>query len=157
MKEELNQASGHPFLEGLSEEQLDLLADCAMPVELREGEWVFHEGEPANRFYLIHAGRIELLSEGKEKHLIPLETIGSGDVLGWSWLFPPYYWHFGAKVLEPVKATFFYGTRLREILEKHPAFGYMLMHRVVQVLLHRLQTTRQKLADAISSLGPETP
>lgn len=151
MNDELRSACGHPFLQGLSQEYFELMADCAMPVKLEEGEWVFHEGEPANRFYLIHSGLIELHAEGKDKHSMPLEALGKGDVLGWSWLFAPYYWHFGAKVVAPVKATFFYGTRLRETLEQHPALGYEIMQRVVQVLLKRLQATRKMLAETSPS------
>ena len=64
---------------------------------------------------------------------------GPGDVIGWSWLYPPYYWHFGARAIQRTTATFYYGTRLREECEENPAFGYELMKRISQVLLDRLQ------------------
>ena len=66
-------------------------------------------------------------------------------MLGWSWLFPPYYWHFDARAIEPTDAVFFYGTRLREQSEEDPAFGYELMKRVAAIVIKRLQTTRMQV------------
>jgi len=76
---------------------------------------------------------------------LDIQTVGPGDVLGWSWLFWPYTWRFDARALEPVKAIFFYGTRLREHCEEDPLFGYELMKRVAQVAIERLQIVRQLL------------
>ena len=104
-------------------------------------EIVFREGEIANRFYLIRHGKVSLESHGDGPDAITLQTIGAGDVLGWSWLFAPYYWHFNACAPEPTEAIFFYGTRLRERCEEDREFGYQLMRRVSGVLIQRLQTT----------------
>jgi CRP-like cAMP-binding protein len=76
---------------------------------------------------------------------MPIQTIGPGDVLGWSWLFPPYYWNFDARALEPTTAIFFYGTRLRDECEQDKALGYELMKRMTAVAIQRLQATRRQL------------
>jgi len=135
----------HPFLKGLKPEHLRLLADNAMRIQYQLGELIFREGDPANRFYLIERGQVVLESSRRDESAAVIETIGPGDVLGWSWLFPPYYWHFNARAMEPTTAIFFYGTRLREQCEQDHNLGYEMMKRMTQVIIHRLQTTRKRL------------
>jgi hypothetical protein len=106
---------------------------------------LFREGDPANCFYLIELGRVSLQSPRKDEEPVAVQIIGPGDVLGWSWLFPPYYWHFDARALEPTTSIFFYGTRLREHCERDHAFGYEIMKRVAQVIIHRLLAARRQL------------
>ena len=74
-----------------------------------------------------------------------METIGAGDLLGWSWMFPPYVWHFTARAVEPTGAIFFYGTILREYCERDPSLGYELFKRMAPVMLRRLQAARKKM------------
>ena len=136
----------HPFLRGFEPAQLQVLAANAMPVEIPAGEVIFREGDNANRFYLIQAGEVSLESQDNPEHKpMVIETIGAGDVLGWSWMFPPYYWHFDARATKPTKATFFYGTRLREACEADPKLGYALATHVADLVIRRLQATRKKL------------
>ncbi|MBI3848852.1 MAG: Crp/Fnr family transcriptional regulator [Verrucomicrobia bacterium] len=136
-----------PFLKGLSSKHRQILADNAMQSQFKAGELIFREGDPANRFYLIQQGQVGLESSPKDRPAVRIETIGAGDVLGWSWLFPPYYWHFDARALEPTTAIFFYGTRLREECEKDHDLGYELMKRMAGVVLQRLQATRLQLLE----------
>ena len=135
----------HPFLRGLKPEYLRLLTDSAMRMRYEAGDLILREGDPANRFYLIEQGRVSLESHQRDEGPVAVQVIGPGDVLGWSWLFPPYYWHFDARTLEPTTAIFFYGTRLREQCEQDHAFGYEMMKRMTQVVIHRLQATRKQL------------
>ena len=125
-----------------------------MQVTFQPGESILREGEPANRFYLILEGRVELASEVKEHHNLPVRTLGPGDNLGWSWLFPPYYLHFSAPALEPVKAIFFYGTRLRQQCEDDHELGYQLMKRVAEALIQNLAATKQRLAESADGKTP---
>lgn len=138
----------HPFLCGLKPEHLRLLADSAMRMHYEAGELIFREGDPANRFYLIEEGRVSLESPRRHEAPVAVQIIGRGDVLGWSWLFPPYYWNFDARALAPTTAIFFYGTRLQEQCEQDHDFGYEMMKRMTQVVMHRLQATRRQLLNA---------
>ena len=95
------QIAEHPFLKGISPVHLKVLAALAMHSRFEAGESIFREGDPANRFYLIQQGKVALESGVGDRGTILIQTIGAGDVLGWSWLFPPYYWHFDARALEP--------------------------------------------------------
>lgn len=138
----------HPFLRGLAPAHLQTLADNAMLVSWQPGEVIFREGEPANRFYVIRQVKVALESGRRDAAPVLIQHVGAGDVLGWSWLFPPYYWHFDARAVEPTSAIFFYGTRLREKSEESPDLGYELMKRMVAIIIHRFQATRQQLLGA---------
>ena len=107
----------HPFLAGMNRSQLALLTDCAMAVRFEEGQTIFREGEIANRFYLIETGKIVLESSSGQANPVIIDTIGAGELLGWSWMFPPYTWRLTARAVEPTSAIFFYGTILREYCE----------------------------------------
>ncbi len=147
----VSQIASHPFLMGLSLPHVEVLADSAMLKEFAPNELIFREGDPANRFYLIESGKVILETSKNEKTTTLIQTIGAGDVLGWSWLFPPYYWHFDARAAEATKAIFFYGTRLREQCEQDHDLGYELMKRMFNVVVARLQSTRRQLLDIRAS------
>jgi CRP/FNR family cyclic AMP-dependent transcriptional regulator len=143
----------HPFFAGLSPEHLKMLAGYGMHVQFKEGETIFQEGDIANRFYLIESGKVVLESHLKDGPSIPIQTIGKGDVLGWSWLYPPYYWNFDARAIEPTSAIFLYGTRLREDCESNPKLGLELLRRMAKVIIHRLQAARRDLLRLSSDSG----
>lgn len=138
----------HPFVRGMSADPLATLAACAMPMAFEANQLIFREGEIANRFYLLLQGRVQLEAEAPDCPAVPVDQLGAGDVLGWSWLFPPYTWNFTARTIEPVKAVFFYGTWLRERSETDPVLGYELMKRTAVILMRRLQATRQQLVQS---------
>jgi CRP-like cAMP-binding protein len=135
----------HPFLAGMARSQLALLIDCAGAVDFDAGEVILREGDLANRFYLIESGKVILESGEEFGEPVVVGTIGAGDLLGWSWMFPPYVWHFTAGAIEPTKAIFFYGTILREYCEKNHSLGYELFKRITPVMLRRLQAARKKM------------
>jgi CRP-like cAMP-binding protein len=135
----------HPFLAGMNPTQLALLTDCAIPVQFNKGQTILREGEMANRFYLIESGKVVLESGEGFGDPVVIETIGAGDLVGWSWMFPPYVWHFTARAAEPTTAIFFYGTILREYCERDHSLGYELFKRMTPVMMKRLQAARRKM------------
>jgi len=143
---------GHPFLIGMSEHHIRLLADCAMLTHFAAETTIFSQGDTANRFYLIQQGAVVLESDtagGK----VEIDRIHDGDLLGWSWLFPPYVWHFTARAVEPTSAIFFYGTVLRDYCEKDHSLGFELFKRMSEVMTRRLQSARARLLSAYSTHG----
>jgi CRP/FNR family transcriptional regulator, cyclic AMP receptor protein len=136
------------FFKGLSPNHLEQLADSALQMQFEKGQRIFREGDLANRFYIILEGKVVLESEREEGEKIPIQTLGPGDDLGWSWLFLPYYLHFSARAAEPSKVLFFYGTRLRQQCEEDHDLGYELMKRVGQVVVQRLEATQKKLSQS---------
>src|SRR5712691_9314521 len=135
----------HPFLAGMGRTHLSLLTDCAMAAHFKKGQTILREGEIANRFYLIESGKVMLESGEGFGEPVVIETIGPGDLLGWSWMFPPYVWHFTARAIEPTTALFFYGTILREYCEKDHSVGYELFKRMSMVMTKRLQAARKQM------------
>jgi CRP/FNR family cyclic AMP-dependent transcriptional regulator len=135
----------HPFLVGMNLTQLALLTDCAIPVRFRKGQTILREGELANRFYLIESGKVALESGEGFGDPVIIETIGAGDLLGWSWMFPPYVWHFTARAAEPTTAIFFYGTILREYMERDSSLGFELFKRITPIMMKRLQSARYRM------------
>jgi CRP/FNR family cyclic AMP-dependent transcriptional regulator len=135
-------ALDHPFLKGFKAEHLVLLAANALPAHFQAGEMIFREGEMANRFYLLTQGVVVMETYTKDSGGALVDKIGAGDVLGWSWLFPPYYWRMDARAVEPTNAIFFYGTRLRQEADLDHDLGYELMRRVAAVAIQRLQAVR---------------
>lgn len=135
----------HPFLAGMNRSHLRLLTDCAMAAQFRAGQTILREGDFANRFYLIETGKVVLESATGIDGPVVLETIGAGDLLGWSWIFPPHLWHFTARAIEPTTALFFYGTILREYCQKDHSLGYELFKRMSMVMMKRLQAARRHM------------
>lgn len=136
-----------PFFERFEAEELDTVAGCGQNVHFEAGERLFREGETSNTFYVVRHGSVALETFVPARGALTIETIEAGEVIGWSWLFEPYRWHFDARALTPVRATAFDGACLRDKCEADPALGYVLMSRFAQVLIERLQWTRLRLLD----------
>jgi CRP-like cAMP-binding protein len=142
-----------PVFAGLAPEQLGLIAGCGSNVRFAEGEVLFREGDPADTFYVLRHGSVALETFVPARGAITIETLEAGEVVGWSWLFRPYRWHFDARALSLVRATAFDGACLRGKCEDDPRLGYELMSRFAQVLIERLQWTRLRLLDVYGDGG----
>jgi CRP/FNR family cyclic AMP-dependent transcriptional regulator len=145
MKIDATLLAAQPFLKGLSKQQLEVLSNNAMEVELPAGKIIFNEGIAANRFYIILEGEVALESATGKKSSQLVQTIKAGDVLGWSWLFPPYKWNFAARAVKPTRAIIFFATNLRQLCESDNVLGYELMKRVTKVVIKRMQSARLQL------------
>jgi CRP/FNR family transcriptional regulator, cyclic AMP receptor protein len=139
--------AAHPFLAGLREDHLAALAGHAMPVRLPTGTRLFAEGGIAERFWLIRSGQVVLDVHLPGRGTVLVETLGAGQVLGWSWLEPPYRWHFGATARAATDAFEFDADAVRELCEADPALGYALLRRFLPVVVDRLQASRIRLLD----------
>lgn len=154
-----NDIAATPFLAGMSDRHIETLARCACRLHFDEGQVSFRQGETANRFYLIEEGAVQLEAATKsgERRIVAGST-GPGEVLGWSWLFPPCEWQFTVRALSKTSAIFFYGTVLREHCEAHPSLGFELFKRMAAEMVKRLQSARRRLLESafgFSSIGAE--
>ena len=140
----------HPFLAGMNRTQLALLTDCAVARHFNTGKTILREGEFANGFYLIETGKVALESEAGFGDSILVQTIGAGDLLGWSWMFPPYVWQFTARAVESTAALFFYAAILREYCERDHSLGYELLKRISAVMVRRLQAAHDQMLSLYS-------
>ena len=139
--------SKHPFLRGLAHDHLTLLTDCAFPLQFKAGQIIFREGENAKLFYLIEKGKVVLESKAEFGEPVVIDTIGAGDLLGWSWMMPPYKWHFTARAVEPTEAIYFAGTILRDYCERDHSLGFELHKRLSAVMMKRLHDARRKMLE----------
>ena len=137
--------AAHPFLHGMSRDQLAVLAGSARDVCFPARHRLFEDGGSAARFWLIQSGHVSLDIHVPGEGPVVIETIGMGELLGWSWLFPPYRWAFGAVAAAPVEAFEFDAPAVRERCAADPDLGYELSQRITRVLAKRLLATRIRL------------
>jgi CRP/FNR family transcriptional regulator, cyclic AMP receptor protein len=137
--------AAHPFLRGMSADRLGVLAEAARHVTFPARYRLFEDGGTASRFWLIQCGHVSLDLHIPGEGPVVIETIGMGELLGWSWLFPPYKWAFGAMTITAVEAFEFDAPMVRERCAAYPELGYEFNQRVTRVLAKRLQSTRIRL------------
>ena len=146
----------HPFLHGMSRDHLAVLAEAATDVTFPARHRIFEDGGSASRFWLVQSGCVALDLHVPGQGRMKIDTIGMGELLGWSWLFPPYRWAFGAAAARRVEAFEFDARAVRACCETDPVLGYQLTQRLARVLARRLQATRVRLITA-SSLPAALP
>lgn len=139
--------AAHPFLDGMSPRQLERLTAWGRRAAFHAGTRIFSEGSTADRFWLIRDGRVALDTHLPDRGAAVVETLGPASVLGWSWFFPPYRWHFGATAVEPTLTIELNGKGIRRLCAEDPEIGYELTRRFVTVVVNRLQATRTRLLD----------
>ena len=138
----------HPFLVGLDDSTLELLSTCAQMIGVPADQCMFHAGQSADAFYLILAGRVAVeMERGQADGHVCIQTIGPGEVLGWSALTPPYRWHFMARVLEPVRAVELNSAAVRQLCQEHHELGFEVYRRLVGVVSERLTATWGQLLE----------
>ncbi len=143
----------HPFLNGMSRHQLAVLADFASDVRYPARHRLFEDGGHASRFWLIRSGCVALDLSVPGQGLVRLGTLGIGEPLGWSWLFPPYLWAFGAVTVNPVEVFEFDAQALRTCCAADSQLGYEVTQRLTRVVANRLQVTRIKLISVSAKLA----
>ncbi|MGP4114324.1 cyclic nucleotide-binding domain-containing protein [Streptomyces sp. 4N509B] len=131
----------------LDPDQRERLLALAREVTFEAGCRVFEEGERADRFWLLRRGSVALDVHVPGRPSPVVETLGPGDLLGWSWLFPPHRWHLGARALDAVTADEFDASAVRRLCEHDTAVGYALAVAVAAVVGQRLRATRVRLLD----------
>ena len=141
----------HPFFADLAPPHLATVVSCAANVTFEAGEFLLREGAPADRFYVLRHGKIAVESFVPGRGAVTIETLEAGDVLGWSWLFPPYMAHFDARAMTFVRALSLDGACLRGKCDTDAGLGYDLTRRFAQVQMQRLEATRMQLLDLYGS------
>jgi CRP-like cAMP-binding protein len=136
-----------PIFAGLDQAYLELIAGCGQNTGFEAGHYLFREGDQADTFYLVRHGRVLLETFVPGRGALTIQTVDEGDVVGWSWLYPPYRWHYDARALDMVRAVAFDGACLRGKCSDDHTFGFELLMRFSPVMLERLEATRLQLLD----------
>ena len=140
--------AAHPFLHGISPDHLAVLAGAASDVTFPAGHRFFEDGGHATCFWLVQSGYVTVDVDVPGQGRVPIDTIGIGELMGWSWLFPPFIWAFGAVAASPVETFEFDARTVRVWCASDPALGYEVTRRVAEVLTKRLKSTRSRLITA---------
>jgi CRP-like cAMP-binding protein len=136
-----------PVLAALAPAHRTAIAGCGHERVLEAGAYAMREGQPANAFHVIRHGSVAIETYVPQRGPQTIETLHEGDLLGWSWLFPPYRVAFDARAVGETEVIEFDGACLRGKLEQDPALGYALLRLFTNVIVERLQATRIRLLD----------
>lgn len=147
MKKIIDILSEHSFFHGLPPKDLEFIAGCAKNVVFKEGHLIANHGDPADEFYLIRHGQVAISIEIPPRKPFLFQTLSEHDILGFSWLIPPYQWTFTAKASQTTRAISINGACLREKCEADTRLGFTLMKRLVQVLVTSEDAARMHLLD----------
>jgi len=137
----------HVFFHGLEKRHIQFIVGCATNMHFAEDAIIFREGDPADHFYFVREGLVAIELMVPQRGFTTLQTVGPGDVVGWSWLLPPYRWHFAARTSQPTRALAFDAKCLRAKCEDDHDLGYELFKRFSRVIAERLEATRLQLLD----------
>jgi len=139
--------SEHPFFAGFSAEHKDLVAGCARNRRFNAGEYLFHESDAADEFFLIRHGKVALEIVAPGRAPIVFETLGEGNIVGASWLVSPYRWMFDARAVEMTRVIGIDAACLRGKCDADHSLGYEMMNALMPILIRRLQATRLQILD----------
>jgi len=137
----------HPFFAEMDPAACDIIAGCAANERFNAGDYIFREGEPADRFYLIRHGSVAIEVHVPGREPIVVETLHAGDILGWSWLVSPYKWMADARAMQLVRAVSLDATCLRGKYEHDHTLAYELFKRFIPVMARRLEAGRLQMVD----------
>lgn len=137
----------HPFFTGMKPEHIAVLVGCASNARYNVGEYIDRAGEEANAFFIIRSGRAAVEAHHPTAGPILIQTVGEGEVVGWSWMVPPYVGHFDTRAIELTRATSLDAKCLRRKCDEDPELGYELFKRFVQIIEQRLEGARMQLLD----------
>jgi CRP-like cAMP-binding protein len=138
------------LLTALPQTQRERLMELAKEVSFPEDSRIFEAGGTADRFWVIRSGAVSLDQQVTPQRRVTVAGLGAGDLLGWSWLFPPYRWDFGAEAFSPVRAYEFDASAVLALCVEDPLLGLSLVRIVAEILAHRLELTRSKLMEHYS-------
>lgn len=137
----------HPFSWDLDEKVLGALEDVATEARFEAGDYLLREGQETASSFLIRKGVVALEIHDPGKGAIPIQSVGAGDVLGWSWILAPYHCHFDARAVEAVDAISLDGAWLRQKMDADPEIGYRITKRFLYLVQQRLERVRMQLLD----------
>ena len=139
--------AAHDFFSALNEDYIKLLSEFVTERQVAKGEVLFQQGKIADKFYLVRKGQVSVQVPALVGPPLELQILGDNQILGWSWLIPPYRWNFLARATEDTELLEFDGRAILARCEKDPKFGYELLKRFTALMSERLNVARQKMMD----------
>lgn len=137
----------HALFEGLDDAFMQILLNSASELQVKKGDLLFQQGKLADKFYILRTGQVSIQVPALVGPTLEIQTLGEDQVLGWSWLIPPFRWHFMARAVEDSELIEFDGRALLAHSEEDPKFGFALFKRFAGLMSERLDAARQKMMD----------
>lgn len=147
----------HPLFNGMDPARVDFIAGCGSLQRFAEGELIARENQPADSFYLLLEGRAAIEVHHPNQPAVPVMTLGANDVVGWSWLIPPYRWEFDIRAVTPLRTVQFDGRCLRDKCEADTAMGFDLLRRLLATMAARVHQSRFQSLDVYRGAGDSSP
>ncbi|WP_406069019.1 cyclic nucleotide-binding domain-containing protein [Streptomyces sp. NBC_01020] len=144
------------MFDGLPSDRRERLREVVSDVSFPGGTRIFEEGRRADRFWVVRSGQVELDLHVPGRQAAVVDTVRPGELLGWSWLLPPYVWHLGAGAVRTVDAEQYDATVVRALCEADPVFGRAMYRSVAEVVADRLRGSRTRLLDLYGPQGSGT-
>lgn len=145
--------SSHEFFSGFNDDILKFLCECSSMHEIKKGQILFRQGENADKFYVLRKGCISIQMPAIIGPNLEIQALGKNQILGWSWLIPPFKWSFQAMAEEDSELLMFDGTAILARCEREPKFGYELLKKFAALMSMRLDAARQKMMDEWNPAG----
>jgi CRP/FNR family transcriptional regulator, cyclic AMP receptor protein len=145
--------TSHEFFTGFNEVDLKFLCDCSSLEQIEQGQMLFRQGEQADKFYVVRTGRISIQMPAIMGPNIEMQSLGSDQILGWSWLISPFKWSFQALAEETSELIRFDGTAILARCEQNPKFGYEMLKKFAGLMSIRLDAARRKMMDEWNPAG----
>ena len=139
--------SSHVFFSGLDDSFIKFLSNSARELRIKKGDVLFKQGERADKYYLLRNGRVSVQVPALMGPTLEIQSLGEDQIIGWSWLIPPYRWNFLARATEDSDLLEFDGNAILARCEKDPKFGFELFKRFARLMSERLDAARQKMMD----------
>lgn len=143
----------HPFFQDMPDEVREVVVGCCSNVHWRPGEFLFQEGGPSDHFYLIRQGTVAVELHVPGRPSVVVENIGEGEIIGWSWLVPPFRWSFDARAVEQVRAIAIDGACLRRKIAENHELGFHLYQRFIPVMGRRIAESRLRIVELTTEPG----
>ena len=139
--------STHAFFSEMDKSFVEFLSDTVTELQINRGDVLFQQGKPADKFYLLRKGQVSVQVPALMGPTLDIQTLVEDQILGWSWLIPPYRWSFQARALEDSDLLEFDGSAILARCEEDSRFGYELFKRFAALMSERLDAARQKMMD----------
>lgn len=139
--------ASHPFFKDMDPGALEIVVGCCSNAVFRPGSYIFRQGEPANHFYLIREGMVSMEIYVPGHQPIVVQTLEAGEILGWSWIVPPYEWSNDARVSDTARVLQLDAACLRKKMEADKVLGYEIYKRFISVMGRRLAAARMRIVE----------
>lgn len=143
----------YSLFSGQSIYMLEEIAMLSQELSLESDEWLFREGDPARKLYIIVDGAISLSMtihlNGSKERIQKMSSIGSGELVGWSSLLLANYYRFGAQASKKTQLVEISGEGLGELLDDNPRYGYLLIKKIAEIIAERLESKCTQLLSLV--------